>query len=50
VNAQQWSATQLAKANTAKKVKELTFEEKQTIMYLNLARMYPKDYKRIEFN
>lgn len=50
VNAQQWSAAQLAKANTAKEVKELTFEEKQTIMYLNLARMYPKDYKRIEFN
>lgn len=50
VNAQQWSAFQLAKANTAKEVKELTFEEKQTIMYLNLARMYPKDYKRIEFS
>lgn len=50
VNAQQWSAAQLAKANTAKEVKELTFEEKQTIMYLNMARMYPKDYKRIEFN
>ena len=26
VNAQQWSAAQLAKANTAKEVKELTFE------------------------
>jgi uncharacterized protein YkwD len=50
VNAQQWSAAQLVKANTAKEVKELTFEEKQTIMYLNLARMYPKDYKRIEFH
>ena len=50
VNAQQWSAAQLAKANTANEVKELTFEEKQTIMYLNLARMYPKDYKRIRFN
>ena len=50
VNAQKWSAAQLAKANTAKEVKELTFEEKQTIMYLNLARMYPKDYKRIELN
>ena len=50
VNAQQWSAAQLAKANTAKEVKELTFEEKQTIMYLNLVRMYPKDYKRIELN
>ena len=50
VNAQQLSAAQLEKANTAKEVKELTFEEKQIIMYLNLARMYPKDYKQIEFH
>lgn len=50
VNAQKWSEAQLAKANTAKEVKELTFEEKQTIMYLNLVRMYPKDYIRIELN
>jgi len=46
--AQPWTSAQLATANTASHIEELTGIEQETIMYLNLARLYPKDFVRIE--
>lgn len=46
--AQKWTPYQLATANTAKDVKGLTQVEKDAILYLNLARMYPKVFARFE--
>ena len=48
VFAQPWTSDQLATANTASHIEELTGIEQETIMYLNLARLYPKDFVRIE--
>jgi len=45
---QNWSARQIAQANTAKDIGALTEQEKAIIMYVNLARMYPKKYASIE--
>lgn len=47
-NAQEWNTDQLVKANTAINVATLTKEEKETILYLNLARLYPKDFVKNE--
>lgn len=47
--AQSWSKDQLLKANTAKDISFLQENEKEAIMYINLARMYPKEFLKIEF-
>lgn len=48
VFAQKWTAKQLADANTAKDITFLSKIEKETIMYINLARLYPKDFVKFE--
>jgi uncharacterized protein YkwD len=48
VNAQTWTSDQLLKANTAENSTYLTVLEKEAIMYINLARLYPNDFARIE--
>lgn len=39
-----WSSNQLLETNTAKDLSFLTEAEKQAIMFVNLARMYPKEF------
>ena len=46
--AQDWTTDQLNKANTAAEVAELSEDEKSAIMYINLARLFPKDFIQIE--
>jgi uncharacterized protein YkwD len=48
VNAQTWTSAQLDKANTAKNSTYLTPVEKETILYINLCRLYPKDFLTYE--
>lgn len=48
--AQTWTPEQLSAANTADSIEILTQEEKDVILYLNLARMYPKDFLKYEVN
>lgn len=48
VQAQTWTSTQLAKANTAGNIGCLTSVEKECIMYINLCRLYPKEFLRNE--
>ena len=48
VSAQTWTSAQLEKANTAKNSTYLTEVEKETILYINLCRLYPKDFLRNE--
>lgn len=43
-----WSNEQLEIANTAKDADYLSKEEKEVILYLNLARLYPKEYIQLE--
>lgn len=43
-----WTAEELRSANTASYVSILTKEEKDVIMYMNLARMYPQKFARVE--
>ena len=45
---QTWTAEELAKANTCEKINYLTKNEKEAIQYVNLARMYPAKYAKIE--
>jgi hypothetical protein len=45
---QEWTATQKAKANTASTVAILSPIEKEVIMYVNLARLYPKQFMNQE--
>lgn len=45
---QNWTKTQLEKANTAKDIPYLTKTEKEAIMYINLCRLFPKDFAKIE--
>ena len=45
---QEWSAAQLEKANTAADVAGLSADEQTAIMYINLARLFPKDFVEIE--
>lgn len=46
--AQTWTAEQLASANTAKDISYLNPVEKEIIQYINLARLYPKLFVKIE--
>lgn len=48
--AQEWKKEQLSKANTVADITYLTEIEKETILYLNLARLYPKDFIKIELS
>ncbi len=48
VNAQNWSSNQIEKANTAKNIAYLTNVEKECVMYINLCRLYPKDFLKYE--
>ncbi|WP_162055526.1 CAP domain-containing protein [Pontibacter pamirensis] len=43
-----WSAEEVAAANTGKDAIYLNDVEKETLLYLNLARLYPKKYVRLE--
>ncbi len=47
-NAQSWTTAQIEKANTAKDIEYLTATEKECILYINLCRLYPKDFVKIE--
>jgi uncharacterized protein YkwD len=42
-----FSAEEISKANTAKEVENYSEEEKNTILYINLARMYPQKYANV---
>lgn len=48
--AQTWTSEQLAAANTADSIDVLSQEEKEVILYLNLARLYPKEFLTFEVN
>jgi uncharacterized protein YkwD len=41
---QQWTADQLEEANTAGDIEYLSSQEKQLIQYINLCRLYPKQF------
>jgi len=43
-----WTKNQLALANTAKDIAYLTNGEKEAIKYINLARLYPQLFEKIE--
>jgi len=43
---QSWSQDQLDSANTAKDINEITSVEKEAILYINLARLYPQLFAR----
>jgi hypothetical protein len=43
-----WSIKEIKRANTANNISVLTQEEKDVVMYMNLARMYPKKYVFVE--
>jgi uncharacterized protein YkwD len=45
---QSWTDEQLNSANTAAHINYLTQVEKETIMYINLARMYPQQFVQYE--
>jgi hypothetical protein len=45
---QSWTNYQLVAANTAANAPGLSQEEKNVFLYLNLARLYPSDFARIE--
>lgn len=49
-NSQSWTAGQLNAANTAKDIKYLSQTEKETIQYINLARLYPQLFVSNELN
>jgi hypothetical protein len=46
--AQNWTPEQIEKANTAKSISYLTKEEKETILYINLCRLYPQEFAEKE--
>lgn len=45
---QQWTAKQLAEANTAAAVNYLTDTEKEVVQYINLSRLFPAEFASIE--
>lgn len=45
---QNWTEKQIEEANTAKDISYISQMEKDVIMYINLARLYPQDFARIE--
>lgn len=49
-NAQTWKTEQLQKANTATNITSLSKQEKEVILYVNLARLYPKDFVKNELS
>ena len=44
----QWAQEEIYNANTAAQCPYLTEQEKQVILYINLARMYPKKFAQVE--
>jgi hypothetical protein len=48
LNAQNWTNSQISEANTAKDIAYLTTVEKECVMYINLCRLYPKDFLQNE--
>jgi hypothetical protein len=48
MSSQTWTPEQLTKANTAKDINYLTQTEKDAVLYINLARLYPKLFVTIE--
>ncbi len=48
VSAQNWTTAQIEKANTAKNIEYLTTIEKECVLYINLCRLYPKDFLKNE--
>ncbi|MCW3467008.1 hypothetical protein [Chitinophaga nivalis] len=46
--AQSWTPAQLNAANTAQHIASLSKMEKEVILYINLCRLFPKDFLRIE--
>ena len=48
VYAQTWTTQQISEANTAKDITYLTDVEKECVMYINLCRLYPKDFLKNE--
>jgi uncharacterized protein YkwD len=47
-NAQKWTKAQLDLANTAKNITYLTKVEKEAILYINLCRLFPKEFAQNE--
>ncbi|MFT3908356.1 MAG: CAP domain-containing protein [Ferruginibacter sp.] len=45
---QDWTDDQLTKANTAADITIISEDEKEAIMYINLARLFPQDFAKIE--
>ena len=45
---QEWKQEQLDQADTGGDISYLTEVEKDAIMYINLARLFPKDFVKIE--
>lgn len=45
-----WKPEQIQKANTAKDISYLTNDEKDIVLYLNLVRLYPKQFMKIVFH
>ena len=45
---QEWNKNEISKADKARNISYLTENEKDVILYLNLARMYPKKFAAIE--
>ncbi|WP_242926923.1 CAP domain-containing protein [Pontibacter vulgaris] len=44
----EWTAAELRNADTGRNATYLNDTEKETLLYLNLARLYPKKYARVE--
>lgn len=45
---QNWTNEQISMANTAKNVNYLSAQEKDAVMYINLARLFPKQFVKAE--
>ncbi len=45
-----WQPEQLQKANTAQNISYLTQDEKDIVLHINLARLYPKQFMMYELN
>lgn len=48
LSAQGWTGVELKAANTASAISSLTTAEKETILYLNLCRLYPQKFAQLE--
>lgn len=47
-SSQFWNPEQIQKANTAKDISYLTDDEKEIVLYINLARLYPNQFMKYE--